>query len=57
MYSVLKTEKHALHHKKHFPVTSSIFLTNKYILITFADSSFSIYSLYLSSPEPETLMR
>jgi hypothetical protein len=56
MYSILKTSKQVLHHKKCQPITTSIFLTNNHIFFGFTDATFSIYSLYLSSPQPETLL-
>ncbi len=48
MYSILKTQKRSLTHNKNITVTSSIFLTNNHILLTFSDRSISVYHLNLS---------
>lgn len=51
MYSILKTQKRSLSHSKNLTVTSSLFLTNNHILLTFSDRSISIYHLNLSQSE------
>lgn len=49
MYSILKTQKKRIKHKKYSPVTTSTFITNFHILLTFADKSYIIYALRLST--------
>lgn len=48
MYSILKSQKRCLTHSKSLTVTSSVFLTNTHILLTYSDTSYRIYHLNLS---------
>lgn len=48
MYSVLKSQKRSITHKKNITVTSSTFITNNHFILTFSDCSCILYSLNLS---------
>lgn len=51
MYSILKSQKRSISHKKNITVTSSVFITNNHILFTFSDCSCVLYSLNLSEAQ------
>lgn len=53
MYSILKSQKRSITHKKNITVTSSAFITNSHIVLTFSDCSCVLYSLNLSESQSE----
>lgn len=56
MYSVLKSQKRCITHKKNITVTSSAFITNNHFILTFSDCSCILYSLNLSEAQSEQVL-
>lgn len=56
MYSILKTQKRSLTHKNGVSITSSLFVTNVHIFVSFSDCSCAIYFVNYGQDEKEHLV-
>lgn len=56
MYSILKTQKRSIKHKKTVSITSSTFITNNHILLTYSDGICQVLVIRLGEQNTEKVI-